>query len=159
MADGFDPYYTWLGIRPEESAGGGADHYRLLGVQRFEDNPDAIANAMDQRMHFLRTLQVGKRAAQSQALLNEISVAAGCLLDAHRKAEYDRQLRAQLASHLAVPEALPASLVAAAVPAPMPPPPPQRFPLQLIVGAGVGCLDRPAADRTDGIGPGPHVDG
>lgn len=125
MADGFDPYYTWLGIRPEESAGGGADHYRLLGVQRFEDNPDAIANAMDQRMHFLRTLQVGKRAAQSQALLNEISVAAGCLLDATRKAEYDRQLRAQLAGHLTVPEALPAPLVAASVPVALPPPPPQ----------------------------------
>ena len=43
----FDPYHTWLGIPPEEQP---ADHYRLLGLRRFESNVEAIANAMDQRM-------------------------------------------------------------------------------------------------------------
>jgi hypothetical protein len=133
MDSGFDPYYTWLGIRPDEQP---ADHYRLLGVRQFEDNADAIANAMDQRMHFLRTLQVGKRAAESQALLNAISAAAGCLLDAPRKAEYDRQLRAQLASRSA-----------AAAPAALPSPPPAPTIQPLIVGRPASSLSpRPASN-------------
>ena len=33
-AKGFDPYYRWLGIPPEEQP---PDHYRLLGVKVFED--------------------------------------------------------------------------------------------------------------------------
>jgi hypothetical protein len=78
VADDFDPYYTWLGIRPEEQP---ADHYRLIGLRQFEDHADVISNALDQKMQFLRTLQVGKRAALSQKLLNEISAAGGCLLD------------------------------------------------------------------------------
>ena len=86
MADDFDPYYTWLGIPPEEQP---ADHYRLLGVRRFESNADVITNAMDQRMHYLRSLQVGKRSALSQKILNEVSSAGVVLLDPKRRAEYD----------------------------------------------------------------------
>ena len=114
MAGEFDPYYTWLGIRPEESAGG-VDHYRLLGVQPLEENPEVICNAMDQRMHFLRTLQVGKRAAESQALLNEIAAAGGCLLDPRSKALYDRQLRAELARRTLPAAVLPSAVLPAAV--------------------------------------------
>ncbi|MGI8978404.1 MAG: LamG-like jellyroll fold domain-containing protein [Pirellulaceae bacterium] len=92
MADAFDPYYTWLGIRPEEQP---PDHYRLVGLRQFEDNADVIANATDQKMQFLRSMQVGKRSAQSQMLLNEVSAAGGCLLDPQRKAKYDQELRAK----------------------------------------------------------------
>lgn len=95
MADDFDPYYTWLGIPPEDQP---ADHYRLLGVRRFESNADVITNAMDQRMHYLRSLQVGKRSALSQKILNEVSAAGVILLDPKRRAEYDQQLRAREAS-------------------------------------------------------------
>ncbi len=99
----FDPYYTWLGIPPEEQP---PDHYRLIGVRRFEDNPDVITNGMDRQMQFLRSMQVGKRSALSQNLLNEISAAAGCLLDRQRKAEYDRQLKQQVAQRERHPELL-----------------------------------------------------
>ena len=56
MAESFDPYYTWLGIPPEEQP---ADHYRLLGVRRFEANEEVIINASDQRMSYIRTFQTG----------------------------------------------------------------------------------------------------
>jgi len=62
MASDFDPYYTWLGIPPEEQP---ADHYRLLGVKQFEDNSEVIQNAADQRMSHLRSFQTGKRADHS----------------------------------------------------------------------------------------------
>src|SRR5262245_7559099 len=107
MADDLDPYYTWLGIPPEEQP---ADSYRLLGVRRFESNPDVITNAMDQRMHYLRSLQVGKRSTLSQKILNEVSAAGVCLLDPKRRADYDQQLRAKEA------KASPASGVAKAPP-------------------------------------------
>src|SRR5204863_9627220 len=86
VADDFDPYYTWLGIRPEEQP---ADHYRLIGLRQFEGNGDVISNALDQKMQFLRTLQVGKRSAVSQKVLNEISAAGGVLLDPKKKQGYD----------------------------------------------------------------------
>ncbi len=50
MADELDPYYTWLGIPPEEQP---ADHYRLIGIRKFEGNRDGTANAMDRQMQFL----------------------------------------------------------------------------------------------------------
>lgn len=92
MADDFDPYYTWLGIPPEDQP---ADLYRLLGVRRYEVNGDVITNAMDQRMHYLRSLQVGKRSALSQKILNEVSAAGVVLLDPKKRSDYDQQLRAK----------------------------------------------------------------
>ena len=91
MADEFDPYYTWLGIPPDEQP---ATHYRLLGVREFEPSLDVISNAGDQRMAFLRTFQVGKRSALSQRLLNEMAAAKVCLLDADQRKVYDARLKA-----------------------------------------------------------------
>src|SRR5688572_21137256 len=98
MPDHFDPYYTWLGIPREEQP---PDHYRLLGVRKFENNFDVISNAVDQRMAHLRSLQSGARAAQSQEILNELSRASVCLLNAEKKAAYDRELRQKDAPKLA----------------------------------------------------------
>jgi WD40 repeat protein len=103
----FDPYHVWLGIPPKEQP---PDHYRLLGVQRFEANPDVIANAADQRMAHLRTFQTGKHSADSQRLLNEVAAARLCLLSAEKKAAYDGRLRRQLDDDTPLP--------------PIPPPPP-----------------------------------
>src|SRR4051812_15877683 len=97
MSEHFDPYYVWLGIPPEESAGGGPNHYRLLGLRPFEANADVISNAVDQRRSFLRSMQSGKRAAQSQQLLNEVSAAGLCLLNDEKKRCYDEELRRKLA--------------------------------------------------------------
>ena len=90
MADQFDPYYTWLGIPPSEQP---ADFYRLLGIKQFEDNREVISNAADQRMAHVRAFQTGPSARDSQRVLNDLSKAAGCLLNPRRKAMYDQHLQ------------------------------------------------------------------
>ena len=89
----FDPYHSWLGIRPEEQP---PNYYRLLGLAQFEDNPDVIDNAADRQMAHVRTFQSGLHAAEAQRLLNEIAAARICLLDPQSRAQYDAQLRASL---------------------------------------------------------------
>lgn len=86
----FDPYYTWLAIAPEEQP---PNHYRLLGLRLFEENPEVIANAADQRMMHLRNFQAGQHSALSQKLLNEVAAARVCLLNPEKKHGYDEQLR------------------------------------------------------------------
>ena len=93
MADAFDPYHKWLGIPPKHQP---PDHYRLLGIERFETDLDVISLAADQRMQYLRSLQSGERAKTSQQLLNEVAAARVCLLDAGAKAAYDRELAGQV---------------------------------------------------------------
>jgi outer membrane biosynthesis protein TonB len=93
MAPSFDPYYKWLGIPPEDQP---PNYYRLLGIINFESDPDVIQSAADQRMAHLRTYQTGKFADYSQRLLNEVSAARICLLNATKKAAYDEQLQAAL---------------------------------------------------------------
>ncbi len=89
MSEPFDGYHKWLGIAPDEQP---PDHYRLLGIRRFEDDVDVIANAADKQMGHLRTFQSGQRAALSQRILNEISAAKVCLLNREKKAAYDQAL-------------------------------------------------------------------
>ncbi len=104
MSGAFDPYHKWLGIPPDEQP---ADFYRLLSVQRFEDDLDAIENAADQRMAHLRGMQTGKHADLSQKLLNELSSARVTLLNPEKRAAYDAKLREQLEAEATVPKALP----------------------------------------------------
>ena len=89
----FDPYRDWLGIEPQESAGGRIDHYRLLGLALFEDDAERIARAADERMALVRSFQVGRRRIHTQKLLNELSAARICLLSPAAKAAYDADLR------------------------------------------------------------------
>jgi hypothetical protein len=90
MSEHFDPYYTWLGIPPEEQP---PDHYRLLGIRRFENNAEAIANAVEQKTTHLRSHLGGPRAPAAEGLLKELSQARECLLNPDRKGAYDRELR------------------------------------------------------------------
>ncbi len=120
MAEAFDPYYIWLGIPPEEQP---ADHYRLLGVRRFENNEEVIVNAADQRVRHLRSMQTGKRQAETQKLLNEIAAASGVLLNPDKRKAYDAQLTPKVTP--ATPPPAPAPLrVATPLPAPPRPAPP-----------------------------------
>ncbi|MDG2409345.1 MAG: hypothetical protein P8M53_10090, partial [Pirellulales bacterium] len=48
-----DPYYEWLGIAAEEQP---PNHYRLLGINLFESNPQVIESAVNQRMSYLQQL-------------------------------------------------------------------------------------------------------
>ena len=100
MEEPFDPYYTWLGIPPDEQP---ADYYRLLGVRRFEPKEEVILNAADQRMAHLRTYQTGRRSKESQRLLNEVAAAQGCLIDPAKKRAYDQQLQQKLAKAAQAP--------------------------------------------------------
>jgi len=90
MSEAFDPYHRWLGISPKDQP---PNHYRLLGIDLFESNPDVIADAADRQMAHVRTHQTGKHSKLSQELLNEISAARVCLLNPEKKAEYDKSLR------------------------------------------------------------------
>jgi len=91
----FDPYHKWLGIPCHEQP---PDHYRLLGIGPFENDPEVIQAAADRQMGHVRTYQTGKHADASQRLLNELAAAAVCLLDREKKTAYDAQLRARLAA-------------------------------------------------------------
>ncbi len=167
MADDyFDPYYKWLAIPPEDQP---PDHYRLLGVQRFESDADVIATAADQRMAHLRTFQAGKHGAHSQQLLNEIAVARVCLLNPTRKSAYDQQLRVRLPPQApALPPAAPLSPPAAPPMGPIGPPvgpqasyaPPFRSEGAMPARAPMPIrVAPPAADDTAGGAAGIDVEG
>lgn len=98
MADDFDPYHRWLGIAPGQRP---PDHYQLLGIPRFESDPDVIASAADRQMAHVRSFQSGKHATTTQRVLNELAAARVCLLTADHKARYDEQLQAALAPPIA----------------------------------------------------------
>lgn len=91
----FDPYHKWLGI---PSADQPANHYRLLGLNLFESDPDVIDVATEQRVVYLRQCATGQHIAESQKLLNEVATARLCLLNAQKKREYDQRLRQSLAA-------------------------------------------------------------
>ena len=89
----FNPYHKLLGIPKEATP---PDHYTLLGLTLFETDPEAISNAADARMMFLRSFQTGKYAEVVQKVLNEVSAARVCLLNETDRLAYDVTLRARL---------------------------------------------------------------
>ena len=97
----FDPYRKWLGIPPKSQP---PNHYHLLGIGLFESDPDVISNAADRQMAHVRTFQSGKHSELSQQILNELSAARICLLDANKRAEYNAKLRATLKSSKPQPQ-------------------------------------------------------
>ena len=90
MSTDFDPYYKWLGIPPKDQP---PNHYRLLGIERYEPDDEVIDAASNRVMGYLQNIAAGEQAADSQRLLNELAAARLCLLDAERKAQYDATLR------------------------------------------------------------------
>jgi hypothetical protein len=104
MTESFDPYRKWLGIPKREQP---PNHYRLLALDWFEEDPEVIESAADRQMAHVRTYQSGRHAEDSQRLLNELSAARVCLLNPEKKAAYDAQLRAKLAASGAAGRASP----------------------------------------------------
>ena len=115
MAEAFDPYHKWLGISPKDQP---PHYYRLLGIDLFEPDPDVIASAADQRMAHVRSFQTSKNSALSQKILNEISSARICLLNAGKKAGYDAKLREEIESQAAAASATAAQTEASGSAAP-----------------------------------------
>ncbi len=95
MAERFDPYYKWLGIPPRDQP---PSHYRLLGLEVFESDPEVIDRAANRLMDYLHGITDGEHLAHAQALLNEIAAARLCLLSDEQKRLYDKRLRAEEAS-------------------------------------------------------------
>ena len=89
-SDDFDPYLKWLGIRDNKRP---PNHYRLLGIEIFEADPDVIASAADRQMAHVRRYQNGSHAELSQRILNEVAAAKVCLLNENTKQRYDARLR------------------------------------------------------------------
>lgn len=104
MAEEFDPYHKWFGIPPNEQP---PNHYRLLGVELFEADPEVIDIAADQRMLHLKTYQNGSNARASQDLLTEVAKARICLSNETEKQDYDRSLRLKLTLRDSVPNSPP----------------------------------------------------
>jgi len=92
MTADFDPHREWLGILPHERP---VDHYRLLGLVRFEGDPDVIRAAADERMAYVRKFQLGPKSVYTQQMLNDLAAAKLCLLDPSTRATYDATLQTQ----------------------------------------------------------------
>lgn len=90
MSSPFDPYQTWLGVTPEQWP---LDHYKLLGLQRFEPNPAAIDYAANQRLAYVAAQRQGPYAQYAERLLGELTYARNTLLDPSAKAGYDHSLQ------------------------------------------------------------------
>jgi hypothetical protein len=114
--DEFDPYRKWLGISPKDQP---PNHYRLLSLELFEDDPDTISNAADRQMAHLRTFQSGPHSALSQQLLNECSAARVCLSNTGKKAKYDEFLRKQATTDQVAPLTVAVAASPSLVPVPM----------------------------------------
>ena len=131
MAEKFDPYYRWLGIPAKEQP---PNHYRLLGIELFESDPQLIDSFALRHTSFLREITDGPHLPDAQRLLNELAAARRCLLDPQRKAAYDAELRERLAA--ADTPLSPADDV-------VPPPPPERRPSRRL---GSNCAERRSPD-------------
>ena len=97
MADAkeFDPYHRWLGIPLKDQP---ANHYRLLGIQLYEDDVEVIESSADRQMKHVRTFQAGQYGRLSQKILNELAAARVTLLTPEKKHNYDQQLRSELSA-------------------------------------------------------------
>ncbi len=93
MAEPFDSYHKWLGIAPKDQP---PHHYRLLGIELFEADPEVIDAAANRVAAYLEGCNQGAHLPQLQRLLEEVATARLCLLDEGRKAQYDAQLESSL---------------------------------------------------------------
>lgn len=84
-----DVYRDWLGIKEAERP---LNHYQLLRLKKFEDDPEKIREHYRKLNAHVRKYAAGQYGPQSQALLNELAKAMLCLTDAQRKREYDASL-------------------------------------------------------------------
>ncbi len=94
MPEQFDPYYKWLGIRPDDRP---ISYYRLLGVDNDEDDPETIRSAADRTMAYVRSFRQGSHAAESERILGELSRALKVLLDPQLRVRYDQAFECHLA--------------------------------------------------------------
>lgn len=102
----FDPYHAWLGIPQQEQP---VNYYRLLGLQLFESDLQAIDSATEQRLAFLRTKATGPYAAFAEQLMREVTQARLVLLTPTKKILYDAQLKERLGTPASAARPVPPS--------------------------------------------------
>lgn len=86
----YDIYHQWLGIPPAEQP---PNLYRLLGVAKFEKDPEVIRNAAERQALHVRRLARGEFTDAGQELLNEIAAAKLELSNPVKRDRYDQTLR------------------------------------------------------------------
>ena len=92
MAD-VNVYTDWLKIpQADVPPEGPPDHYALLKLDKFEDNPDKVRSSYRKLNQHVRGYAAGEYAEQSQKLLNELAKAMLALTDEARKRDYDASL-------------------------------------------------------------------
>jgi hypothetical protein len=101
MSQIHDPYLQWLGIPREEQP---PHLYRLLGLPLYESDMEAIAQAADRRIAFVKAFQTGPDAEIAYRIMNELTQARTCLLSMVSKWEYDRRLQEHFAALAAAAE-------------------------------------------------------
>ena len=89
-------YADWLKIpKADVPPEGPPDHYALLKLDRFEDDPERVRNSYRKLSQHVRGYASGEFAAESQELLNELAKAMLALTDEARKRDYDASLGRQ----------------------------------------------------------------
>ncbi len=91
----FDPYEKWLGIPRHQQP---PDHYRLLGLEPFEQDRDEIQRRAEQRLRQVQMYRRGPHVRLCEELAYKITVAKTCLLNPSLKPSYDQKLRATSAA-------------------------------------------------------------
>lgn len=86
----FNPYLQWLGISDAVST---PNHYRLLGLRLFEDQPAAISAAVTRVGGILTRQLSGPYVLEARRLLGEMETARLCLLNPSARTAYDAALR------------------------------------------------------------------
>lgn len=89
----FNPYHSWLGIPSVEQP---ANHYRLLGISDFENDPKVIERAASSQIALVKQHALGKQEALANQLIDELSRAQIVLLNEQKRKEYDSQLQKDL---------------------------------------------------------------
>lgn len=156
MPDDFDPYYKWLGIPPKDQP---PNYYRLLGIERFEEDREVIDAAANRLMAYLKSLSTGDDMDLSQKLLNEVAAARGCLLNLQRKAAYDADLAREVADRLIGDVSGTMGRSSATVPEPPPPQPPVISPAPWLIIASASQQSQPDPAFEEPVGdtpPGEH---
>lgn len=88
----FDPYRKWLGITPKDQP---PNHYRLLGIDLFEADPEIIDMAGNRQTRYLQQYLEGKHTTIAKKLVSEVTAAKLCLLDANTKLAYDTSIKSR----------------------------------------------------------------
>ena len=94
----FDPFDSWLGIPPEEQP---PHYYRLLGINTFTSDEEAIRAAAEIRLAYMQTFAGGPHLREAKAISDLIAQARSVLLDGKRKSDYDQRLREYIAGQQA----------------------------------------------------------